>query len=278
MTQIERINPDTLPTTNGAYTHIVRVGDWVYVAGQTAGDMDGSIVGVGDATAQTKQVYRRLEKAMQAVGGSLKDIVLTKTYFTELDAWPLISIARAGVYGPKPPTGTRVAIEGLARPEFILEVEAVGYLGNSNRPGAGPALGQGVGRTMATKVEHLQPDGMTPNQNRYTHVVKVGPWVHIAGQVAADEHGNVVGKGDPKAQVEQVFKNLERAVASVGGKLSDFVRTNAYVVGREHLDAIRAARAGRFGDKPPTSTLLVVSGLAHPDFLLEIEGVAYVEG
>ena len=129
---------------------------------------------------------------------------------------------------------------------------------------------------MAT-VEHLQPAGMSPNGNRYTHVIKVGPWVSIAGQTAADENGDVVGVGDPAAQTEQVFKNLTKAVESVGGSLSDIVKTTVYVVGEEHLDAIRAARDGRFGAKPPTSTLLVISRLARPEFLLEIEAIAYVE-
>ena len=129
---------------------------------------------------------------------------------------------------------------------------------------------------MAT-VEHLQPQGMSPNNNRYTHVVKVGPWVYIAGQTASDENGDVVGVGDPAAQTAQVFKNLAKAVESVGGKLTDIVKTTVYVVGEENLEAIREARTGRLGDKPPTSTLLVISRLARPEFMLEIEAVAYVE-
>jgi len=108
-------------------------------------------------------------------------------------------------------------------------------------------------------------------------VVKVGPWIQIAGQTASDSDGNVVGVGDPAAQVEQVFKNLEIAMQSVGGTLADIVKTTVYVVGPENMDTIRAARAGRFGDKPPTSTLVVISGLARPEFMLEIEAIAYVE-
>jgi len=266
MTEIEHFQPSTLPPNNNAYTHIVRAGDWVMIAGQTAGAIDGGVVGEGDATAQTKQVYARLAKAMESVGGSLADIVVTKTYWTDIDAWPAISTARAGVYGPEPPTGTRVAIERLARPEFLLEVEAIGYLGKNN-----------TGVEAMANVEHLQPAGMSDNGNRYTHVIKVGPWINIAGQTASDDKGNVIGIGDPAAQVEQVFKNLELALASVGGTLADVVKTVVYVVGTEHMDAIRAARAGRFGDKPPTSTLVVISGLARPEFMLEIEAVAYVE-
>ena len=129
---------------------------------------------------------------------------------------------------------------------------------------------------MAT-IERSQPAGMSPNANRYTHVIKVGPWVYIAGQTASDENGDVVGVGDPAAQVDQVFKNLTTAIESVGGTLADFVKTTTYVVGEENVERMREARAGRFGDAPPTSTLVVISRLARPEFMLEIEAVAYVE-
>ena len=128
-----------------------------------------------------------------------------------------------------------------------------------------------------TDVERLQPEGMSPNENRYTHVIKIGPWVFIAGQTASNERGDVMGVGDPAAQVEQVYRNLAKAAESVGGTLADIVKTTTYVVGEEHLDTVRAARAGRFGDAPPTSTLVVVSRLARPEFIVEIEAVAYVE-
>ena len=83
-------------------------------------------------------------------------------------------------------------------------------------------------------VEHLQPEGMSPNGGRYTHVVKVGPWVSIAGQTASDENGDVVGVGDPAAQVDQVMRNLRLAVESVGGTFDDIVKTTVYVVGEEN--------------------------------------------
>ena len=127
------------------------------------------------------------------------------------------------------------------------------------------------------QIEYLQPEGLSPNGNRYTHVVKVGPWVFIAGQTASDGEGNVVGINDPQAQVGQVMKNLTQAVESVGGTFDDIVKTTVYVVGEQNLDNIRQERAKYRTANPPTSTLLVISGLAKPEFLLEIEAVAYVE-
>lgn len=266
---IQHLLPETMPPVRSAgYTHVIRIGDWVLIAGQTAGDMDGSIVGVGDPAAQTKQVYARLTRAMESVGGKLTDIVHTKTYITSPADWPAMSEARAGLFSDRPPTGTRLVISRLARPEFLIEVEAVGYLEKRS----------GEGGVQLPDVQHLQPAGMSPNGNRYTHVIKVGDWVYIAGQTASNENGDVVGIGDPAAQVDQVFMNLTAAMESVGGKLTDIVKTTVYVVGEENLDPVREARAGRFGDKPPTSTLLAIDRLARPELLLEIEAVAYVGG
>ena len=124
-------------------------------------------------------------------------------------------------------------------------------------------------------VEHIQPTTLRSNQNRYSHVVRIGSWVIIAGQGPSDLEGNT--PSNPAEQVDNVYQNLTAAVESVGGKLTDIVKTTTYVVGRDHFDAIQAARGGRFGDKPPTGTVVIVSGLARPEMLLEIEAVAYVE-
>jgi enamine deaminase RidA (YjgF/YER057c/UK114 family) len=257
MASVQYLNPETIPPPIGnGYTHVVKVGPWVYIAGQVGGK-DGVLD--PDASVQA-------DIAMESVGGGLKDLVATITYVTDPDNGQKVREVRGRYFGDGPPASTFINIQQLARPEILLEIDAVGYLEKDGDKG---------GETMAD-VQRLQPKGMSPTNNRYSHVVKIGPWVYIAGQTAADENGDVAGIGDPKAQVDQVFKNLSTAMESVGGKLSDIIKTTVYVVGTEHMDAIREARAGKFGDNPPTSTLTVISSLARPEFMLEIEAVGYV--
>ena len=111
----------------------------------------------------------------------------------------------------------------------------------------------------------------------YTQVVKVGNTVYIAGQVGVAEDGSVVGKGDPEAQVRQTWRNLEAAARSAGGTLQDIVKTTTYVTNIAHAGAVRKVREDLYqSSSPPTSTLLVVSELADPDFLVEIEAIAVV--
>ena len=113
----------------------------------------------------------------------------------------------------------------------------------------------------------------------YMHVVEVtgpGKTIYIAGQIALDKDGNVVGAGNMKAQAEQVFKNLQAALDAAGAKFSDVVKMNTYITDMEQAPAVREVRARYFGDTVPASTLVQVVRLARPEFLLEIEVIAAV--
>ncbi|MFC1918125.1 RidA family protein [Chloroflexota bacterium] len=111
----------------------------------------------------------------------------------------------------------------------------------------------------------------------YSHVVKNGSTVYVAGQVARDRDGKTVGVGDAKAQLEQVFKNLEAALAAAGGNLSHIVKTNVFMTHREDIPVYREIKAKYLPeDNLPVSTLVLCSGLANPDFRVEIEAIAVV--
>ncbi|ETW94702.1 MAG: hypothetical protein ETSY1_33735 [Candidatus Entotheonella factor] len=125
--------------------------------------------------------------------------------------------------------------------------------------------------------DYIFPEGLA-QPSGYTPVVKVDNTVYIAGQVSAGPDGNIVGQGDPEAQVRQVWRNLETAVQSAGGTLQNIVKTTTYITSPDYMSAVRKVRDELFqGGNPPTSTLLVISALAHPDFLVEIEAVAAVD-
>jgi 2-iminobutanoate/2-iminopropanoate deaminase len=115
----------------------------------------------------------------------------------------------------------------------------------------------------------------------YTHVVEVtGPakTVYIAGQIAFDKEGKIVGAGDMAAQAEQVFKNLQAALDAAGAKFSDVVKMNTYITDMSKAPAVREVRARYFGQTAPASTLVQVPALARPELMLEIEVIAVVAG
>jgi enamine deaminase RidA (YjgF/YER057c/UK114 family) len=126
--------------------------------------------------------------------------------------------------------------------------------------------------------QHLNPNTM-PQSRGYTQVVKTGNTAYIAGQVSVALDGTVVGKGDAEAQVRQVWRNIEAAVKAAGGTgLQNVVKTTTYVTSIDHAGALRKVREELFRTiNPPTSTLLVISALANPDFVVEIEAIAVIE-
>ena len=111
----------------------------------------------------------------------------------------------------------------------------------------------------------------------YNHVVKDGNTVYVAGQVSRDKDGNTVGVGDGAAQAEQVFTNLQGALASVGSDMRHLKKLNVFMTHREDIPAYRAARAKFIPDDAlPASTLILCAGLADPEFRIEVEAIASI--
>lgn len=124
----------------------------------------------------------------------------------------------------------------------------------------------------------LEPSSLAPGaatRLAYAYGVQTGDIVWVAGQVARDRDGTLVGAGDAEAQAGQCFANVQAIVEAAGGTMADVVRANMYVTAREHRDAVNAVR-GRYFRTPhlPTGALLVVAGLALPEYLVEVDAVA----
>ena len=121
------------------------------------------------------------------------------------------------------------------------------------------------------------PDIAAPPSGMYNHAVKVGDTVYISGQVSRGLDGRTIHVGDVENQLRQVWVNLEKAVTASGGSLKDIVKTTTYVVGAENLPRVRRARLALLPPEGrPTSTTVVVSALAQPDLLVEVEAIAVI--
>jgi enamine deaminase RidA (YjgF/YER057c/UK114 family) len=131
------------------------------------------------------------------------------------------------------------------------------------------------------RLEHTQPEGL-PQNPVYSHVVAAtgARIIHTAGQVAMDAHGALVGGDDLAAQTRQAMQNVGLALAAAGAGFADVVKLTTYVVNYRPEDraAMSRARAPFFeGRPPPASTLVGVSALAMPEWLVEIEAVAVTD-
>ncbi len=130
-------------------------------------------------------------------------------------------------------------------------------------------------------VRFINPPGMEQT-TRYTQLVEIsgGRMVLISGQVATDKDGNLVGKGDMRAQTKQVFENLKTTLESVGATFDDVVKLNSFIVDMPaNLAAYREVRTDYLAKNahPPASTTVGVSALVRPELLLEVEAMAVVQ-
>jgi enamine deaminase RidA (YjgF/YER057c/UK114 family) len=136
---------------------------------------------------------------------------------------------------------------------------------------------------MPLEIERKQPGGMNVRMQQgrpaYSHVVTVngpGKTIYVAGQLARDEAGSIVGPGDMRAQLEQTFKNLELCLQAAGAGWDDVVKSNTYVTDYDAFSTCSDVRMRYFGVAAPTSTTIQISRLAQEGAMVEIELIAVV--
>lgn len=126
----------------------------------------------------------------------------------------------------------------------------------------------------------INPDGV-PTPQTYSHVIisKGSRLVFIAGQVAEDADGKLVGAGDMAAQSRQVFANIGKALAAAGARPEQVTKLTIFVADykRDHLAQIEEGRVGLFGEHKPADTLVGVATLSRADYMLEVDAIAVVD-
>jgi enamine deaminase RidA (YjgF/YER057c/UK114 family) len=130
-------------------------------------------------------------------------------------------------------------------------------------------------------VNYSNPSGLAKPLGAYSHIARAraSEMVFIAGQLAVNEAGDIVGKGDFAAQMRQVFENLKRALESQGLNFANVAKFTTYLVHSQDIEAFMAVRKELFariypqGEYPP-NTLLMIDRLVSEQFLIEVEAIA----
>ncbi len=118
-------------------------------------------------------------------------------------------------------------------------------------------------------------DVFVPAGKSYSHgiIVEAGRTLYVAGQTARDREGNIVCRGDAAGQTRQALENMKKIVEGAGGRMEDVAKTTVFITDIKYRDEVGRVRKEFFKGEPPANTLLVISGLADPAFLVEIEAI-----
>lgn len=111
------------------YSRAVRVGDVVHVSGTTASDEHGNVIGVGNVREQTDYILRKIERALQAAGASLRDVVRVRMYVLDIDQWEIIGRVHGEFFGDIRPVSTMVEVSRLVDPQHLIEIEVEAIVG-----------------------------------------------------------------------------------------------------------------------------------------------------
>ena len=120
-----------------SYSRALRVGSQIFVAGTTATDEEGNVVGKGDAAEQTRRIFAKIERVLKRAGAELKDVVRTRIFLTDISAWQEVAGVHGEIFRDIRPVATLVAVTALVDPEMLIEIEVDAVVTGPEGPGAG---------------------------------------------------------------------------------------------------------------------------------------------
>jgi len=260
------ITSDKLYPVYGPYSHAVRVGDMIFLHGTVGfdpqGQLPGDTSGRADMIRQCEQTIANMTTALELLGGGLQDVVKVRAFLPQ-HCRP----ARAGqrsfdetfddIYGRhfQPPRPARAALQqGLFQEDLLVEIEAIAVVNQPKRL--------------------IVSDALPPLQRPYAQGgILVENLLFLRGFTSQDRHGDLVGRGDRRAQTEQTFANMAITLQEAGGSLADLVQTQVTLTDwhayREYNEVYRGHIQAPF----PTNTTFQ-GGLRREGLLIEIESIA----
>ena len=262
----EDFTPLRLPGGDGiTVAQCIRAGNFVFLAGQTAFNTSGDLVGVGNPRVQAERACENIKRLMELAGGTLSDVVKIVVYVTHrAHRAEAYSVIRQYFPGPWP-CGTGYVVPGLARPELLVEIDAWGFIDDEK---AQKKL------LRSHDVTRLAMPGVT---GVAAQAYQTGNLVYLQGQVGWTLDGEWLGHGQPAVQTRQAMENIQSLMGLAGGSLADIVRVVTTVTEREDRATSYPVIKDHWLGLPPPGTGLIVDGLATEDLKIEVDAWGFID-
>jgi len=240
----------------------VRAGERVYLSGANALQPDGRVLGVGDATAQTHAALDRLELSLKAAGGSLANITKLTTCIVDrgyrAQIYSVIAERLKNVY----PVSTGLVVAGLGLPELIVQIDAEAAI--PTKP---------VKKTRPYSLDNWHGQGFAWQGSM---VIATDDELFVRGQTGASlDHSGATSAGrglkDAEIQADLALKNLAQLLGESGSSMEDVCKITVYISDRAYRPVVYPMIGKHFGTVRPVSTGIVISALARPEILFEID-------
>src|SRR5215471_7285304 len=260
------VTSDQLYPVYGPYTHAVRMGDMIFLHGTVGfdpqGRLPGDTPGRADMVRQCEQTLANMATALQLLGGSLQDVVKVRAFLPQhcrpaRAGQPSFDATFDEVYGRhfQPPRPARAALQqGLFQEDLLVEIEAIAIVNQPKRL--------------------IVSDALPPLRRPYAQGgILVGNLLFLRGFTAQDQHGDLVGRGDMRAQTAQAFANMAITLQEAGGSLADLVQTQATLTDWHTYQEYHEVY-NRHVQVPFPTNSLCQGGLGREGILIEIESIA----
>ncbi|MEA2329870.1 MAG: 2-iminobutanoate/2-iminopropanoate deaminase [Thermoleophilaceae bacterium] len=255
MPELTRVDaPGVAPTFS---THAVRHGELAYVSGCMALDHAGELA-ADDFETQMRVTLGNLGAVLEAAGAGFGDVLKTTVFVTEIEQRPTVRAVREEFFGGVKTASSLVEVPRLAVPGAKVAIDAIAVVTDD---------GHGSAERKEIKAPELEPQFSAD-------AVRYGDLVFVTGCVSTNVEGEIVGEGDLEAQTRGMLDNLRSVLQAAGAELRDVLKTTVFMLDVGGRDLTYKVRDEYFGSAPPASTMIEVSALGRPDYLIEIDAIA----
>ena len=267
--KVQYARGENLPALADGFSHAVRRGDLVFTSDCSAVAANGQVQEPDNLIAQTHLMMECLDNTLKLVDASMDDVLKLNVYYLgdgTAANWSEPALIRAAHFTDPGPAATGIALQSFARPGLMTKIAVTAGAGSGKVP-----------RDYAWPENHWDWTEPLP----YKHGNRFGNLIHLGGQVALDQHAQVLHPDNMVEQTRLAMQNVASVLAEFGATLDDVVKVTTFYQGSASASALHEnllIRSGSYNKPGPATSGIPVTNLVYESMVVEIEVIAIVDG